>query len=66
MKVPGLPWVSRDPGGPGLLLWASNAGGIGVNILLTMQHRKNISNAGTSVIKGCEPHSGSKVISRDM
>ena len=66
MKVPGLPWVFRDPGGPGLLLWASNAGGIGVNILHTMWNRKEISNASTSVIKGCEPHSGSKVISRDM
>ena len=47
-----------------LCLWASHAGdttptlGHRVNILHTIQHRKNISNADTSVTKVCELHSG--------
>ena len=66
-----LKWRHQDfPGCPVVLevqwlcLCASNAGGTTstpghrVNILLTMQHRKNISNAGTSVTNVSELHGG--------
>ena len=72
MKAPGLPWVPSSPGGAVIMPLGSHAGdttsmpGHRVNILHTMQYRKNISNADTSVMKVCELHGGQKVISRDM
>ena len=60
MKAPGLPWVSSGPGSPVVMPLDSYARGTTstpghtVNILHTMKHRENISNADTSMTKVCE------------